>query len=334
MDAPPPDAFDVFLSYSRTDGGAFTHELARALERRGLRAWHDEAQLGPGQSVSATIAAGLARARSAVVVLSPTYLHKVWTTHELQGLWQRDRAGETRMIPVLHGISHAEVRRHDATLADKCALDAAIGADLVADAVVRVLRGDAPAPGTTDTPPPVPTLGGFRALPAEEQRAVARAWVDRARAQFGDPRNTLGAGICLLALGRYAEARKQLAAALGVDPTLGAAHLHDGLCLLAGRRPRLASRAEIGAVVTRLHAARDAFPDDGIPDLAAALVKHDYFAFHCVRCPPPSVEAHLAEAAALPVDPAERDALIALLGIPGDALPELVHPPHIMNGRP
>jgi hypothetical protein len=106
--------WDVFLSYARIDGAAAAGELREALEALDVRVWFDEVAIRPGQSQSLQMDRGLRKASCGVALLTPAYLAgRFWTERELGALLHKET-----LIPVLHGVSFAQVAEYSGILPD------------------------------------------------------------------------------------------------------------------------------------------------------------------------------------------------------------------------
>jgi tetratricopeptide (TPR) repeat protein len=134
---------DVFISHA-SDDKEVVRPLVAALTRHGLEVWFDETALGPGDSLTESVDEGLAQCRFGVIVLSPSYFTRGWTREELRGLRIRQLAGERVIIPVWHEVTKADVRAFSLPLADLVAIPMQLGAEQVADLIVRQVR-DEPA---------------------------------------------------------------------------------------------------------------------------------------------------------------------------------------------
>jgi hypothetical protein len=88
----------------------------------GASVWYDEFSLQPGDSLSRSIDKGIAGSKNAVVVVSSAFIAKAWPEHEFRGLVAREIAGEVRIIPIWHGVTHRSVLDYSPTLADKVAI--------------------------------------------------------------------------------------------------------------------------------------------------------------------------------------------------------------------
>jgi hypothetical protein len=106
--------WDTFLSYARIDGSGVADELRQQLEALGVSVWFDEIAITPGKSQALQMDKGLQSARAGIALLTPAYLvGRFWTERELGALLNKET-----LIPVLHGVSFAEVAEYSGILPD------------------------------------------------------------------------------------------------------------------------------------------------------------------------------------------------------------------------
>ncbi|WP_313551697.1 toll/interleukin-1 receptor domain-containing protein [Pseudomonas sp.] len=106
--------YDSFLSYARIDGSQVAHELRGYLDDLGVVVWFDEIAIIPGRSQSLQMDAGLRKARTGIVLLTPAYLTgRFWTERELGVLLNKPT-----LIPVLHNVTFNDVREYSGILPD------------------------------------------------------------------------------------------------------------------------------------------------------------------------------------------------------------------------
>jgi len=109
-----PREYDTFLSYARIDGYAAASALRDHLEALGVAVWFDEVAIVPGRSQSLQMDAGLRKARSGIVLLTPAYLAgRFWTERELGALLSKNT-----LIPVLNNVTFDDVRQYSGILPD------------------------------------------------------------------------------------------------------------------------------------------------------------------------------------------------------------------------
>jgi len=136
--------YDVFVSHASEDKQGFVAPLAERLREHGVKVWYDKFTLEWGDSLSGSIAEGLAHSRYGIVVLSKSFFKKSYTKHELQGLWNREIGGRKVILPIWYGVTEDEVKSFDPTLADKLAIDVSKYKDLdgIVRDIIKVVRPD------------------------------------------------------------------------------------------------------------------------------------------------------------------------------------------------
>jgi hypothetical protein len=136
-------AFDVFISHASEDKEAFAEPLANELQKRGLKVWFDKFELKVGDSLRQSIEGGLASSRFGVIVYSANFFKKKWTRAELNGLFAQEISGtKKRILPVLHNVSIAELRKRHPIQADKYSLSSAMPISELCDALIGVISPD------------------------------------------------------------------------------------------------------------------------------------------------------------------------------------------------
>ena len=98
----------VFISYASEDKSV-ARPLARALADRGFDVWFDEFALRVGDPLLKTIDAGLNGCDFGIVLLSKRFFSKEWPQRELAGLAALEERKGTKILPVWHEMTIAEV---------------------------------------------------------------------------------------------------------------------------------------------------------------------------------------------------------------------------------
>jgi hypothetical protein len=104
-----------------------------------------------GDSVLASIDAGLNAASSGVLLISPDFLRKDWPCYETTVLVRDYIEKRTKVFPVWRNVSADAVRKRWPGLAHVYAVSTAAGMDSVVRQLVRAFIPDA---GTVAVPPP------------------------------------------------------------------------------------------------------------------------------------------------------------------------------------
>lgn len=287
--------YDVFISHANADKPGFVELLAERLRQAGVRVWYDDFVVGWGESISSAIARGLATSRFGIVILSRSFLRGGWSRHELRGLWQREIHDGKTILPIFHDISLQEVRDFDPALSDLRALDTSRhDLEQICSTILRYLRGDhavrneAPAELLD-----VHCLASLARMSRAEVLTRLERYANAARLTPGSGEVALGLGLTHLHLKRYPEAAAALARAVELLPASGRAHLYHALALLRGRKPRTLSLTEARQILQTLETATSLEPGEGLCDLFAVVIKHEYFRMNGLRVPAPDLEHHL-----------------------------------------
>ncbi len=135
------DKYDVFISHASEDKERFVEEFAKELRHRGLKVWYDEFELIWGSHLRREIDRGLRLSKFGVVVLSKHFFAKQWPQEELDGLYQMEVAGVSRILPIWHEISKDEVAIFSAMLAGRLALKTSTSSRIeIADELERLVK--------------------------------------------------------------------------------------------------------------------------------------------------------------------------------------------------
>jgi len=104
--------WDVFICHASEDK-AYVETLAHKLTEAGVRVWFDRTAIDWGNDLRTTIDHGLKNCTYGIVVFSKAFLaKKKWTEYELSSLFALEEPGRTRILPIWHGISEAEMREY------------------------------------------------------------------------------------------------------------------------------------------------------------------------------------------------------------------------------
>ena len=133
--------WDIFISHASEDKDEVVEPLAKALKSRGLKVWYDRWTLNIGDSLRERIDEGLKESKFGLVILSPGFFAKKWPQRELNGLVQRELAGQGNVIlPVWHKVDQKMVAAFSLPLADKVAGNTVEGIEKLADRLFEVIR--------------------------------------------------------------------------------------------------------------------------------------------------------------------------------------------------
>jgi len=130
----------LFLSHASEDKD-YVRQLHDRLTAEGFDVWLDERKMTLGDSLLGKINEGLVGCDYGVVVLSPTFFGKKWTRAELGGLMALETTTKKMILPIWKDLSAAEITELMPTLADRVAVNAAAGLDVVVQAIKSAVGG-------------------------------------------------------------------------------------------------------------------------------------------------------------------------------------------------
>lgn len=131
--------WDVFISHASEDKSGLVEPLAALLERAGIRVWLDAWELRVGDGIRQSIDEGLRRSRFGLLLLSPAYMNRYWTTGEFEALTALEAAKKLYLLPVWHAVTQEDVLRFSPLLAGRKAADTKDGIESVATVVADAI---------------------------------------------------------------------------------------------------------------------------------------------------------------------------------------------------
>jgi hypothetical protein len=146
--------YDVFISHAVEDKIPVANDLYDALVAKGVKVWYSGRELSIGERLIDTIFQSLDKCSYGVVILSPTYLTKIWALGEFFTFLRREQQENRNLIlPVLYDITPEELAARYPLMADIVAVRTTKGIDYVATEICRAVgKCKEPPP----PPPPVP----------------------------------------------------------------------------------------------------------------------------------------------------------------------------------
>lgn len=138
--------YHVFISYA-TEDEAYANELARSLQWLGLTVWFAPIALEIGGKLLDSINAGLMASQYGLLLLSPTYVSKKWTSYELDVLHRQHIEKDKKLLPIWHGIDKAQLDNWNPGLSGIVALRSAEGPSTIAKKIANVVYQGCPVVG-------------------------------------------------------------------------------------------------------------------------------------------------------------------------------------------
>jgi hypothetical protein len=102
--------YHLFISYASEDE-EYAADLAKSLKYLGLSIWFAPLSLEIGDKLLDSINAGLIASDYGLLLLSPKYIEKRWTSYELDVLHRQHIETQKKLFPLWHGVERAEIDR-------------------------------------------------------------------------------------------------------------------------------------------------------------------------------------------------------------------------------
>jgi hypothetical protein len=138
--------YHVFISYA-TEDETFASEISEALTYRGLRVWFAPLSLSIGDKLLNSINTGLAASEFGLLILSPAYIAKAWTGHELDILYREHIEENKKLFPVWHEIDKPELDKWNRGISGIYAMKSTAGADSISKKIAHVAYMGSPTVG-------------------------------------------------------------------------------------------------------------------------------------------------------------------------------------------
>jgi len=132
--------WDIFLSYASEDRDSVAAPLHEALSQRGFKVWFDQNEVDVGDDISRILDDGLANSQFGVMIISPAFLTKSWTTRELEALRALESGPDKKLLPVWHNVDHSYLLERMPLLAAKAGIESFTGIGNVCERIVRSIR--------------------------------------------------------------------------------------------------------------------------------------------------------------------------------------------------
>ena len=132
--------YDVFISHAVEDKIPIANELYRRLEEKNLKVWYSGSELSVGDRLTESIHTSLDQCRFGVVIISPTYLSKIWALNEFFFLLTKEKDGQKVILPVLYDITPEQLAYRSTLMAEMFAVRADMGLDHVTEKLYQEIQ--------------------------------------------------------------------------------------------------------------------------------------------------------------------------------------------------
>jgi hypothetical protein len=138
--------YHLFISYASEDE-AFVTELSKSLQYLGLRVWFAPLSLKIGDKLLDSINAGLMASEYGLIILSPVYISKSWTSYELNVLHRQHIENDKKLFPLWHGIEKKQIDEWNPGLSGIVALRSSEGLASISQKIADVAYQGCPVRG-------------------------------------------------------------------------------------------------------------------------------------------------------------------------------------------
>jgi WD40 repeat protein len=133
---------DVFLSHASEDKKRYVIPLAKALQRKGISFWLDEAEIKWGDNITEKINEGLKSSRFVIVCISSSFLAKRWPKAELNSALTLENNRNQKVVLPLLVERNKNVLDDYSLILPKLYLEWEIGANKIAKALKELLEAE------------------------------------------------------------------------------------------------------------------------------------------------------------------------------------------------
>lgn len=140
--------YHLFISYASEDEG-YAADLAKSLKYLGLGIWFAPLSLKIGDKLLDSINAGLMASEYGLLLLSPEYIEKRWTSYELDVLHRQHIETQKKLFPLWHGVEKAQIDGWNPGLSGIVAMKSTEGLDLISSKIADVIYQGCPIRGVT-----------------------------------------------------------------------------------------------------------------------------------------------------------------------------------------
>ena len=138
--------YHLFISYASEDE-AYASELSKRLKYLGISVWFAPLSLKVGDKLLDSINAGLLASEYGLLLLSPHYLAKPWTSYEVDVLHRQHIEEQKRLFPLWHGVDKTQISQWNPGLSGIIALKSAEGPSAIAAKISDIVYQGCPLRG-------------------------------------------------------------------------------------------------------------------------------------------------------------------------------------------
>ncbi len=137
---------DSFISYAEEDND-FVSKLVTGLKDNGLDIWYAPISLKVGDQLLDAIEKGLSESRVGILILSPSYISKGWTSYEMDILIRQRVENKKKILPIWLGVTKKDIENKHTGLSGIVGITDTTDVNDVVSRLVEVLSDEAPYRG-------------------------------------------------------------------------------------------------------------------------------------------------------------------------------------------
>lgn len=140
--------YNLFISHASEDEN-YAGRLAKALEYLGLKIWFAPLSLKVGDKLLDSINAGLMASEYGLLLISPEYIEKQWTSYELDVLHRQHIETDKKLFPLWHGVEKAQLDSWNPSLSGIIAIKSTEDLREISSKIADVIYQKCPLRGIT-----------------------------------------------------------------------------------------------------------------------------------------------------------------------------------------
>jgi len=140
--------YHLFISYASEDEN-YAGRLAKDLEYLGLKIWFAPLSLKVGDNLLDSINAGLIASEYGLLLISPKYIEKQWTSYELDVLHRQHIESDKKLFPLWHGVEKAQLDSWNPGLSGIIAIKSTEDLREISSKIADVIYKNCPLRGIT-----------------------------------------------------------------------------------------------------------------------------------------------------------------------------------------
>lgn len=138
--------YHLFISYA-TEDETYANDLSNRLRYLGLSIWFAPLSLKLGEKLLDSVNAGLLASEYGLLLLSPQYLAKHWTSYELDVLHRQHIEDQKKLFPIWHGVDKSQIQNWNPGLSGIISLKSTEGLSSICEKIADVVYQGCPTRG-------------------------------------------------------------------------------------------------------------------------------------------------------------------------------------------